>query len=600
MNYENDKTDAVDWDLLRSRSLQPFGFGHERRYLWPKLLNVDHSTTNSTSSDSKAEEQTLNDKDDGGQTELQDPDSTLMAHRDERQIGLDTDRSFVLYPVDDPRKREDLQSQLHKLIVTVFRRRQHLNYFQGYHDIVSVFFLTLPPEIRVNSVEQMSLHRLRDSMGVSLEPVVGLLRILKGLLQATDLEFSALLERTAPLPYFALSNILTLLSHDVPTLPLIQHIFDYLLCRHPIAIVYLVAAVVLFRRDQAFQLEKEGEEGMVHSILSSLPDLYEEQEEANPLKADENETKEEKLSITSLKLEPSPLPEQQGGELVEDVSVDFAQNTNTLIEPSTVSTVSTDCQPLESPSTLESSSSSHEAQSIEDTLSDDDASTAAATYATSPPSACADVEGDIAPEELDEAHVSEKVPLSRSSSPELTLPRPRVSLTSLLIRADELFARFPPSHPSIALSSVMGPQSVMLTWSQDPAELPPDDDAELMVKKPELVVRPYIEPDDEVASDDESAAHARHPRAKEQRRRRKLRKPRKLALERKTMVAGAVLVLGVAMAVYGIQNVQGPAGWLREGYQPRNSVGREWKRVSHFLGGVILGAGERVLEGLWH
>lgn len=339
---------------------------------------------------------------------------------------------------------------------------------------------------------------------------------------------------------------------------------------------------------------------MVHSILSSLPDLYEEQEEANPLKADENETKEEKLSITSLKLEPSPLPEQQGGELVEDVSVDFAQNTNTLIEPSTVSTVSTDCQPLESPSTLESSSSSHEAQSIEDTLSDDDASTAAAIYATSLPSACADVEGDIAPEELDEAHVSEKVPLSRSSSPELTLPRPRVSLTSLLIRADELFARFPPSHPSIALSSVMGPQSVMLTWSQDPAELPPDDDAELMVKKPELVVRPYIEPDDEVASDDESAAHARHPRAKEQRRRRKLRKPRKLALERKTMVAGAVLVLGVAMAVYGIQNVQGPAGWLREGYQPRNSVGREWKRVSHFLGGVILGAGERVLEGLWH
>ncbi|EED80608.1 predicted protein [Postia placenta Mad-698-R] len=530
MNYENDKTDAVDWDLLRSRSLQPFGFGHERRYLWPKLLNVDHSTTNSTSSDSKAEEQTLNDKD----------------------------------PDNDPRKREDLQSQLHKLIVTVFRRRQHLNYFQGYHDIVSVFFLTLPPEIRVNSVEQMSLHRLRDSMGVSLEPVVGLLRILKGLLQATDPEFSALLER------------------------------------HPIAIVYLVAAVVLFRRDQAFQLEKEGEEGMVHSILSSLPDLYEEQEEANPLKADENETKEEKLSITSLKLEPSPLPEQQGGELVEDVSVDFAQNTNTLIEPSTVSTVSTDCQPLESPSTLESSSSSHEAQSIEDPLSDDDASTAAATYATSPPSACADVEGDIAPEELDEAHVSEKVPLSRSSSPELTPPRPRVSLTSLLIRADELFARFPPAHPSITLSSVMGPQSVMLTWSQDPAELPPDDDAELMVKKPELVVRPYIEPDDEVASDDESAAHARHPRAKEQRRRRKLRKPRKLALERKTMVAGAVLVLGVAMAVYGIQNVQGPAGWLREGYQPRNSVGREWKRVSHFLGGVILGAGERVLEGLWH
>lgn len=49
--------------------------------------------------------------------------------------------------------------------------------------------------------------------------------------------------RDTPLPYFALSNLLTTFSHDVPTLPLIQHIFDYLLCRAPIASVYLIAAV---------------------------------------------------------------------------------------------------------------------------------------------------------------------------------------------------------------------------------------------------------------------------------------------------------------------------------------------------------------------
>lgn len=49
--------------------------------------------------------------------------------------------------------------------------------------------------------------------------------------------------RNTPLPYFALSNLLTLFSHDVPTLPLIQHVFDYLLSRPPIASVYLAAAV---------------------------------------------------------------------------------------------------------------------------------------------------------------------------------------------------------------------------------------------------------------------------------------------------------------------------------------------------------------------
>ena len=48
--------------------------------------------------------------------------------------------------------------------------------FQGYHDIVSVLFLTLPKELQLPCVEKLSLHRVRDSMGDSLEPVVGLLR----------------------------------------------------------------------------------------------------------------------------------------------------------------------------------------------------------------------------------------------------------------------------------------------------------------------------------------------------------------------------------------------------------------------------------------
>jgi hypothetical protein len=45
------------------------------------------------------------------------------------------------------------------------------------------------------------------------------------------------------MPFFALSNLLTLFSHDMPTLALIQHLFDYLLCRHPLASVYVAAAV---------------------------------------------------------------------------------------------------------------------------------------------------------------------------------------------------------------------------------------------------------------------------------------------------------------------------------------------------------------------
>ena len=37
-------------------------------------------------------------------------------------------------------------------------------------------FLTLPKELQLLCVEKLSLHRVRDAMGSSLEPVVGLLR----------------------------------------------------------------------------------------------------------------------------------------------------------------------------------------------------------------------------------------------------------------------------------------------------------------------------------------------------------------------------------------------------------------------------------------
>lgn len=51
-----------------------------------------------------------------------------------------------------------------------------LRCLKGYHDIVSVIFLTLPEEMQLLCAEKISLHRVRDSMGSTLEPILGLLR----------------------------------------------------------------------------------------------------------------------------------------------------------------------------------------------------------------------------------------------------------------------------------------------------------------------------------------------------------------------------------------------------------------------------------------
>lgn len=53
--------------------------------------------------------------------------------------------------------------------------------------------------------------------------------------------------RLSPLPYAALPHLLTLFAHATPTLPLIQHIFDYIFTRPPLIVVYLVAAVSVYR-----------------------------------------------------------------------------------------------------------------------------------------------------------------------------------------------------------------------------------------------------------------------------------------------------------------------------------------------------------------
>ncbi|KAG9027428.1 hypothetical protein FS837_004279, partial [Tulasnella sp. UAMH 9824] len=290
-----------DWERLRSLSLQPGGFGVEgRKEAWPYLLHATTATgspSGRSGSPEPEQDSTILQENSSSSTQSLDlpPDGTTehstegtgpkeVPHPDERQVGLDTDRSFVMYPTDDGLRKSTRKMQLHNLIVAILRKRRKLSYFQGFHDVISVLYLTLhdsqdnlqpdstrPSELLLKCGEKISLHRLRDSMGSGLEPLVGNLRLLQRLFRVSDPTLADVIEQSSPQPYFALSNLLTLFSHDVPTLPLIQRIFDYLLCRPPIYVIYLAAAIVLSRKAEIMKLEAEGEDGMMHAVLSQLP-----------------------------------------------------------------------------------------------------------------------------------------------------------------------------------------------------------------------------------------------------------------------------------------------------------------------------------------
>ncbi|KAG7448549.1 uncharacterized protein BT62DRAFT_889677 [Guyanagaster necrorhizus] len=539
--------EEIDWDALRKSSLFPGGFGEDRIKLWPKLLNVR---------DGEHQDLSLFDE--------------LPSHTDERQIRLDTDRSFVLYPVDIRDDKELLQAELNRLLVAIFRKRSKLNYFQGYHDIISVLFLTLPPETQFSCAEKMSLHRVRDSMGHGLEPILGLLRVTQKLLRLADSNYAELLERrfgahliyrNSPLPFYALSNLITLFSHDMPTLRLIQHVFDYLLCRPPVITIYLATAILLSRKDEIRRLEEEDEEGMIHSLLSGLPNIMDE----FPSFTDSVVKAEEDMPISTeaLDQERPECPTSAGNKSTATAAKE---------EP---------CQDLTACDSVP-----------EETKREDDG------YKES---TCSSVK-DVVKDEIPEQAISTTFPLdsrdeisstqtpsppssfSHQESSRHSLRKPSVSLTSLLIQADHLYEMYPPSHPSLALSSIMGPQSVIFTWTPSSADLPSDDSAERMVEYPQLVVYPYVDQEeDSDPKESRTGARRRHPI--------KRRSGFRLR-DRKTMIAGAVFALGVAMAVYGVQSgiVYG------EGRRTNFHFHKDWKRLGGWAGRFLIGAGNKILH----
>ncbi|KAK0238110.1 rab-GTPase-TBC domain-containing protein [Armillaria nabsnona] len=531
--------EEIDWDTLRKTSLLSGGFGEDRIKLWPKLLNVR----------------------DGAHQDLSVFDE-LPSHTDERQIRLDTDRSFVLYPVDARDDKESLQAELNRLLVAIFRKRPKLNYFQGYHDIISVLFLTLPPEIQFSCAEKMSLHRVRDSMGHGLEPILGLLRVTQKLLRLADSSYAELLERrvnvNSPLPFYALSNLITLFSHDMPTLQLIQHVFDYLLCRPPIVIVYLATAIILSRKDEVRRLEEEDEEGMMHSLLSGLPNIT---DESPSLEESIVKTEEDASSSAGTLDQEQPKSQSSAGDKFPGVSVKEGPCGELTAIP------------------VETKIEDHGVIKSSDSCSVNDAVKSETQEETIPttqifPSDSKDKASTETPSSPPSYHLCES---SRHA-----LQKPSITLTSLLLQADHLYETYPPSHPSLALSSIMGPQSVMFTWSSSPSDLPSDDSAERMVDYPQLIVYPYVEEDDDQKEKRKGPRH-RHLLK---------RRPRFRLRDRKTMITGAVLALGVAMAVYGVRSgiVYG------EGRHTNFHFHRDWKRLGGWAGGFLIGAGNKILH----
>ncbi|KAH8556096.1 rab-GTPase-TBC domain-containing protein [Umbelopsis sp. PMI_123] len=238
-----------DVETLRSIGRDGGGFINNslRRRVWPVLLQCNNVVDLEDTEDDEKEE-----------------------HVDEKQVQLDVDRSLNAYPqgLDEISKKKK-QDELNELIVEVLRRNKSLHYYQGFHDICTVFLLIFGKNAAVELVEQVTLFYLRDAMLESMDPILRQVTLLDTIYQHEDQQISNFLQEANVLPYYCLSWVITWCSHDIDDFSVIPRLFDLFLSSNPLMPVYFAAAIVLAHKEEL--LQQECENSAIHTFLSKLP-----------------------------------------------------------------------------------------------------------------------------------------------------------------------------------------------------------------------------------------------------------------------------------------------------------------------------------------
>ncbi|KAH7137123.1 rab-GTPase-TBC domain-containing protein [Dactylonectria estremocensis] len=230
-----------------------------RRQAWPLLLGLEVSSSNHCSS--------------GDHDALASPGDhrvdwrDLPRHRDEDQVQLDVNRSFIYYPSNlSESELNQRKSELSALINEVLRRYPYLCYFQGYHDICQVFLLVLEPQWRARTLARLSVLRIRDFMLPSFAPTTSQLRLLPDIISNADPKLRRHLAGIEP--FYALAGTLTMYAHNIEGYRDIARLFDVFLAREPVFSIYVFAQIVLDRREEIFEID---EPDMLHVILGKVP-----------------------------------------------------------------------------------------------------------------------------------------------------------------------------------------------------------------------------------------------------------------------------------------------------------------------------------------
>ena len=188
---------TIDLQQLHTISRQKDGFinNNIRKRVWPKLLGLNRYSNN-------------------------DYRQNIDQIRDFFSIECDILRSLWNYDniVEwDETQRNKRRVILYNIIKAILSRHPNkLHYYQGYHDVISVFLLILDEDhLTYNICETVTLTYFADSMSESFENLKKAMGIVTVILQLADAELYHHLNNANIQPYYCISWVLTWFAHDL-------------------------------------------------------------------------------------------------------------------------------------------------------------------------------------------------------------------------------------------------------------------------------------------------------------------------------------------------------------------------------------------------
>jgi len=192
-----------------------------------------------------------------------------------KEIQMDIDRSYChfncckeLNNATRLKRRKDLS----ELICSVLHANPELHYYQGFHDVATVFLhIYGSPQKALIPLQQMCHQVFADHHRRDFSTTIEVMNMLPIIIRHFDQEVGVLFEETECGPLFALSWVITGFAHSVSDIRVVMQIYDALLVNHPAFVVYLCAALVLRPTTKMRLFEaSDGSMPSVHHFLQNV------------------------------------------------------------------------------------------------------------------------------------------------------------------------------------------------------------------------------------------------------------------------------------------------------------------------------------------